>query len=99
MAVTLPSSSNNRLKLNPPKQQQQIERRLYANTVSRRRMERHLANGSGRLKLGSGTFGLARSHIVPGVIPDATTANIRRDVKGQRVVFGSYEMMQTPFYE
>jgi hypothetical protein len=56
MAVTLPSSSNNRLKLNPPKQQQQIERRLHANTESRSRMERHLAKGSGRLKLGSGAF-------------------------------------------
>jgi hypothetical protein len=33
MAVTLPSSSNNRLKLNPPKQQQQIERRLCAFTM------------------------------------------------------------------
>ena len=28
MAVTLPSSSNNRSKLKPPKQQQQIERKL-----------------------------------------------------------------------
>ena len=33
----------------------------------------NLAEGSGRLELGSGAFGLARSHIAPGVIADATT--------------------------
>jgi hypothetical protein len=37
--------------LKPPKQQQKIERRLYADTESRSRAE-----GSGRLKVGSGAF-------------------------------------------
>src|SRR5437762_4896910 len=36
--------------------QKQIERRLYAYPQSRSRMEGNLAQGSGRLKVGSGAF-------------------------------------------